>query len=132
MELIKEYLDEKTNKYVLEFNATAEEKEALETKCHELNLTVDELAEKSLRWCIDNPDKFKKWIIIRKFTHTQHLLFFRHRYLSYILKTSYYFPCVFHYQEKQVKEYLLSYLPFWKNCPFQVLQLYIFLHLYTL
>lgn len=62
MELIKEYLDEKTNKYVLEFNATAEEKEALETKCHELNLTVDELAEKSLRWCIDNPDKFKKWI----------------------------------------------------------------------
>ena len=29
MEIVKEYLDEKTNEYVLEFNATEEEKEAL-------------------------------------------------------------------------------------------------------
>ena len=62
MEIVKEYFDEKTNEYVFEINATAEEKEMLDKKCKELNLTIDEYIAKALSWCVDNPKEFKKWI----------------------------------------------------------------------
>lgn len=62
MEIVKEYFDDKTNEYVFEFNTTNEEKEMLDKKCKELNLTLNEYVTKLLTWGIDNPKEFKKWI----------------------------------------------------------------------
>lgn len=62
MEFIKEYLDENTNEVILEFNATKEEREILEKKCKELNLSLNEYINKTLETAINNPKEFKQWI----------------------------------------------------------------------
>ncbi len=62
MEFKREYLDEKTGEYVLEYEASIEEKEKLDKYCKDNNTTPSEIIEQFMKKCIDNPKEFKKWI----------------------------------------------------------------------
>lgn len=66
MELIKEYYEEESDKYVYEFNATEEEKENLRKLCEEYNLTLDELFEKIITNFIDHPEEALDFAFNRK------------------------------------------------------------------
>ena len=61
MEIIKEYLDEKTNEYVYEFSATKDEKKELDEICERNNTTLGKMMEAFIKWSINNPIDFAKW-----------------------------------------------------------------------
>jgi len=62
MEFIREYFDPADGKYVLEFETTEAEKKKLDEYCEQNNTTLDELAEKFLKKCTENPEEFSKWL----------------------------------------------------------------------
>ena len=56
MEFVREY--EKNGYINLEFSATEEEKRKIDEYCHKTGISIDELVEKLLVWCVENPDEF--------------------------------------------------------------------------
>ena len=62
MEFKREWLDEETGEYVLEYEASVEEKEKLDEYCKKHNTTPSEIIEKFMQKCIDNPKEFQEWI----------------------------------------------------------------------
>ena len=62
MKFIREYFDEKDDKYVLEYHASEDEMEKINTYCKNNNITIDEMVEQFLQKCIDNSDEFKEFV----------------------------------------------------------------------
>lgn len=62
MEFIKEYLDEKTNEYILEYNVSKEELDALEELSKKLGKSIDEITNEFLEKCISDRDFFEKFV----------------------------------------------------------------------
>lgn len=62
MEFKREWLDEKTGEYVLEYEASVEEKEKLDEYCKKHNTTPSEIIEQFMKKCIENPKEFASWI----------------------------------------------------------------------
>lgn len=60
MEFVREY--EKNGYINLEFSATEEEKKKIDEYCQKIGISINELVEKFLVWCVENPDEFSKWL----------------------------------------------------------------------
>ena len=60
MEIIKEYIKDK--QVIIEMSLSKEEHEALTKVCENNNIDVENLFNYFMRWSIENPKEFEKWI----------------------------------------------------------------------
>ena len=62
MKFKSEKIDEVTNEVILEFEASREEKEALDKFCEEKGMTLDEMVNTFLRDSLSRPEELFKWV----------------------------------------------------------------------